>query len=350
MDNNIIRHPGKIISEELERIKMSQMEFSVRTGIKNATLTKIINGEANLTSDICKKLAMYFNTPIETWMNYQTKYDESLIDKETLKNIDKEYEIVKMFDKDFLKKVCNKKTNLNNKVEVVENLREVFMVNNLTTLKTDDIYNLGKAFKDKEFSEKDLVFHNAYISYAMYLAKFHKTFTFDYKNNTQLVEELKKLSFEYKNQLYAFMEKLNKYGIKLMILPTLKESKITSFIRLSPLENCVVIAVNDHSDDAYDLWFNVLSELSHTYKIHNKLLSITYDDTNDSETIRFANYILIDPDEYEYFTSLHDFSIKAIELFSKRVNVNKFIIIGRLKKDKFIPKKALPKDSLTYKI
>ena len=350
MDNTIVKHPGKILSEELDRIKMSQMEFSVRTGIKNVTLTKILNGEANLTSEICKKLAMFFNTNIDIWMNYQTKYDESLIDNDILKKIGEEYEIVKMFDKEFIKAVCNKKTNLSDKKEVVQNLREAFMVNNLTILKTDDIYNLGKQLKDKEFSELELVQHNAYISYAMYLSKFAKTFNFDYKNNTKLVDELKQLSFEYKNQLYLFMEKLNKYGIKLVILPKIKDSKISSFIRLSPLENCVVIAINDSSNDAYDIWFKVLSELSHTYKIHNKLLNITYDNINDSETIRFANYILIDPDEYEYFTSLHDYSIKAIELFSKRVNVNKFIIIGRLKKDKFIPKKALPKDSLTYKI
>ena len=82
-----VKHPGIIINDEMEKFKMSQAEFSIRTTIPNKTLTKLFDGEINLTTDIAKKLAMFFNKPIENVMNLQTKYDEYLLDKEILKNI-----------------------------------------------------------------------------------------------------------------------------------------------------------------------------------------------------------------------------------------------------------------------
>ena len=129
MKNTVVKHPGIIIKDEMVKFKMSQAEFSIRTTIPTRTLTKLFDGEINLTSDIAKKLAMFFNKPIEDVMNLQTLYDEYLIDKAILKNIDAEYEITKVFDKDFIKEVANMKPNANMKVELVEKLRNVFMVN-----------------------------------------------------------------------------------------------------------------------------------------------------------------------------------------------------------------------------
>lgn len=345
-----VKHPGIIIKDEMEKFKMSQAEFSIRTTIPSRTLTKLFDGEINLTTDMAKKLAMFFNKPIEKVMNLQTKYDEYLIDKEILKNLDNEYEITKTFDKDFIKEVSGIKVNANQKQELVERLRDVFMVNSLEILKDINLYGLNKIFKEKEFSEKEIILHNAYISYAMYQSKFAKSFTFDYKNNTQLIDDLKKITFETKNQLYCLMEKLNKYGIKLILMPYLKDLKITSFIKLSPEDNSVVLGVSTDSLDAYDIWYRVHAEIAYTYKIHTKLLSITYDEKYDDYTKKFATCTLLNPDAYDYFVSLHEFESKAIDLFSKKANVAKFIIAGKLKKDKLVPKKALPKETITYKI
>ena len=345
-----VKHPGIIIKDEMEKFKMNQTEFSIRTTIPTKTLTKLFNGEINLTTDIAKKLAMFFNKPIENVMNLQTKYDEYLIDKEILKNIDNEYEVTKAFDKDFIKEVSNMKANANQKQELVERLRNVFMVNSLEILKDINLYGLNKIFKDREFSEKEIILHNAYISYAMYQSRFAKSFTFDYKNNTALIDELKKVTFEVKNQLYSLMEKLNKYGIKLVLMPYSKELKITSFIKLSPEDNSVVLGVSTENLDAYTIWYKVHAELAYTYKIHSRLLSITYAEKYDDYVKKFVDCTLMNPQAYDYFVSLHDFESKAVDIFCKKNNVAKFIIAGKLKKDKLVPKKALPKETITYKI
>lgn len=350
MELEKVKHPGLIIKDEMDKISISQTEFSIRTSIPTKTITRLINGEINLTSDIAKKLAMFFNTPIENWMNLQTKYDEYLINKEILKNIDKEYEIAKVFNKDFVKEICNKKVNLTNKVSIVEKLRQVFMVNSLEILKDINLYGLNKIFKDKEFSEEEIILHNGYLSYAFYQSRFMKTHDFDIKNNTALIDELKKLSFEPKNQLYNLIEKLNKFGVKLVFLPYLKELKITSFVRLMPEDNAVLIGLSTNNLEAYDVWYRIHAELALTYKIHSKLLSISYDNKYSDYANKFAICTLMNPDGYDYFVSLHDFDSKAVDIFSKKINAPKFIIVGKLKKDKLIPKKALPKETITYKI
>lgn len=350
MKNTVVKHPGIIIKDEMEKFKMSQAEFSIRTSIPSKTLTKLFDGEINLTSDIAKKLAMFFNKPIEDVMNLQTLYDEYLIDKAILKNIDNEYEIAKAFDKDFIKEVINMKLNANAKIEIVEKLRNVFMVNSLEILKDINLYGLNKIYKDREFAEKEIILHNAYISYAMYQSRFAKSFTFDYKNNTALIDDLKKVTFETKNQLYNLMETLNKYGVKLVLMPYLKELKITSFIKLSQEDNSVVLGVSTDTLDAYAIWYKIHAELAYTYKIHTKLLSITYDEKYDEYANKFATCTLINPQAYDYFIQLHDFESKAIDIFSKKINTAKFIIVGKLKKDKLVPKKGLPKETITYKI
>ena len=55
-----VKHPGLIIKDEIEKLKMNQNEFCIRTTIPNRTLTRLFNGEINLTTDVAKKLSMFF--------------------------------------------------------------------------------------------------------------------------------------------------------------------------------------------------------------------------------------------------------------------------------------------------
>ena len=45
-----VLHPGIIIKDEMEKMKMSLNEFSIRTMIPTRTLTKLFSCEINLTT------------------------------------------------------------------------------------------------------------------------------------------------------------------------------------------------------------------------------------------------------------------------------------------------------------
>ena len=344
-----VKHPGINLEEEINKLGMSLNEFSTRTLIPLKTLNKLIKCEANLTVDIAKKISMFFNVDIEEWMNLQTKYDEYLIDVENHKTINQEIEVVKYFEKDFLKKVVDSKINLNDKESVVYDLRKKLMVNNLTILKSDDIFNIYKntAFKP---DEKIIALQNAFISYAMYLSNYKRTTAFDYNNNTNLVDEIKKLTLDEKNQYNKLIELLNKFGISFVIVPVIKDSNIKSFVRFVKEENSLVIALNDKTNDAYTVIYNILFELSFTYRIHKNLFNITYiSEPLDENAKRFANFAIIDGGQYDFFVSIHDFSSKALDIFCKKFNLAKFIVVGRLRQDKLIKQAELKKENKEYK-
>ena len=345
-----VKHPGIHLENEINKLGMSVNEFSVRTMIPLKTLNKIIKGESNITVDIAKKISTFFNTDIVHWMNLQTKYDEYLIDVENHKNINKEIEVLKYFDKDFLKKVIDKSINLNDKESVVYDLRKKLMVNNLELLKTDDIFNIYKetVFKPEE---KIMVLQNAFISYAYSITNHNRGKNYDYTDNTNIVEGLKKLTLNDKNQYQNIKDFLKKKGINIAIVPFIKDSNIVTFVRFLPGENSVIIGINDKLSDAYLFLFNLLAELSYTYRIHKNLFKIIYaDQVLDDYAKRFANLTLIDSDEYDYFIQIHDFSAKAVDLFCKKINVAKYIVVGRLRQDKMIKKADLTKENKEYKL
>lgn len=343
-----VKHPGLHLKSEIDKLGMSVNEFSFRTLIPLKTLNKIISGDANFDSEIAKKISMFFDNKIETWMNMQTRYDEYLIEKELDKNMNEEVEIVKLLEKDFLKKVLDKETNINVKAEVVKDLRVKFMVNSLLLLK-NDLYKLYKP--EDEVDEKELILKNAFISYSIYLTNHKRSKDFDYKNNTELIQGLKKLTFEdHKNQIAKFKDILKKYGITLVITPFIKDSNIGSFIKYMPSENGVIMSISDKYSDAYLFIYHILLGLAHTYKINKNVFNIiSYKEKADSYAIKYANDAFIDSDEYDYFVHIHDFQSKAVDIFSKKMNVAKYIVVGRLRMDKLIKQADLKKENKEYK-
>jgi len=344
-----VKHPGVFLEEEINKLGISINEFSTRTLIPLKTLNKLIKGEANLNVDVAKKIASFFNTDVVNWMNLQTRYEEYLIDIENYKNIHKEIEVLKYFDKDFLKKVVDKSISLTDKENVVYDLRKKLMVNSLELLKSDDLFNIYKdtAFKPEE---KIMVLQNAFISYAYSITNYKRGHNYDYKENTNIVDGLKKLTLVEKNQYQNIIELLKNNGINVAVVPYIKDSNIASFVRFLPRENSVIIGINDKTNDAYLFLYNILVELSYTYRIHKNLFKIVYaNEPLDDYAKRFANFTIIDGGQYDFFVSIHDFSAKSLEIFCKKFNIAKYIVVGRLRQDKLIKQADLKKENKEYK-
>lgn len=69
-------HPGEILKEEcLNPLNISIAEASKNLNVARSTLTRLINGKANVSIDMAWKLSKAFNTTPEFWLNLQTQYD-----------------------------------------------------------------------------------------------------------------------------------------------------------------------------------------------------------------------------------------------------------------------------------
>ena len=77
----INEHIKKIYADsELEESEISQNEFATRMGTTAKTLSKLINGQANISNDLAKKLSVMLGTSVEVWQNLQNAYDQKLIE------------------------------------------------------------------------------------------------------------------------------------------------------------------------------------------------------------------------------------------------------------------------------
>lgn len=72
-------HPGEILKTEfLDELDLKPGTLAAAIGVDRTRIKKIIDGERDITADTALRLAIYFNTTPEFWINLQTHYDLSL--------------------------------------------------------------------------------------------------------------------------------------------------------------------------------------------------------------------------------------------------------------------------------
>ena len=69
-------HPGEILTEEfLKPFNMSQYRLAVDIGVPPRRINEIALGKRGITAGTALRLAHYFGTSPQFWMNLQTIYD-----------------------------------------------------------------------------------------------------------------------------------------------------------------------------------------------------------------------------------------------------------------------------------
>ena len=67
-------HPGEILRDELEVIGLSASALSKALGVPVNRITAILNGQRGVTADTALRLARYFGTSPQVWLNLQQSY------------------------------------------------------------------------------------------------------------------------------------------------------------------------------------------------------------------------------------------------------------------------------------
>jgi len=68
-------HPGEHLAEELNELAISAAEFSRQIGVPTNRVTQILNGRRSITGDTALRLAHFFGTSAEFWLNLQSLYE-----------------------------------------------------------------------------------------------------------------------------------------------------------------------------------------------------------------------------------------------------------------------------------
>jgi antitoxin HigA-1 len=69
-------HPGDVLREDfLKPLGMSVNKLSLSLGVPATRMGEIVNGRRAITSDTALRLARFFGTTPEFWLNMQTGYE-----------------------------------------------------------------------------------------------------------------------------------------------------------------------------------------------------------------------------------------------------------------------------------
>ncbi|MBR5913949.1 MAG: hypothetical protein IKZ58_06275 [Selenomonadaceae bacterium] len=125
--------------------------------------------------------------------------------------------------------------------------------------------------------------------------------------------------------------------------------------------NKVMLLINDRGRDAAKFWFTLFHEINHilhkktvfpylTYAAKNSAILSLGRSTSEEEKLadEFAKNQLIPSVAYNKFIAKKDFSFPAIQKFADDIDIASYIVIGRLKHDKFLDWSDFAKNQPRY--
>lgn len=71
--------PGATIKEQLENRNITQKKFAQKMNLSEEYISKLINGEVELTCDIANRLELVLEIPSKFWNNLESIYREKLL-------------------------------------------------------------------------------------------------------------------------------------------------------------------------------------------------------------------------------------------------------------------------------
>ncbi len=97
MSDEIIRppvHPGQVLLELfMEPLGLSQNKLAKALDVDPGRINRIVTGKSSISADTALRLARYFGTTAQVWMNLQSKYDLEVTKARKAKEIETKVEV-----------------------------------------------------------------------------------------------------------------------------------------------------------------------------------------------------------------------------------------------------------------
>ncbi|MEI7556735.1 HigA family addiction module antitoxin [Candidatus Chlorohelix sp.] len=74
-------HPGEILADELKELGISGAELARSLQVPANRITQILSGKRSITADTALRLARWFGTSAEFWINLQKNYELRLAEQ-----------------------------------------------------------------------------------------------------------------------------------------------------------------------------------------------------------------------------------------------------------------------------
>lgn len=74
-------HPGSLLRRELKARELSANRLALDLSVPSGRITDILNGRRGITADTAVRLGRYFGNRAQFWLDLQSQYDISEIER-----------------------------------------------------------------------------------------------------------------------------------------------------------------------------------------------------------------------------------------------------------------------------
>lgn len=328
--------PGATIKEQINDRGISQKEFAVRMDLSEKHVSRLINGDVQLTPAVAMRLEIVLGTPAVFWNRLEAIYREKLLKVEAENSMDEDEDLARQLPySEMAKRGWVPKTR--NIKEKVEHLRKYFELVQLSSLENRQVTQA--ACRRLSVSEKSDLALLAWIQEAKIEARDVETAQVDIRKLEKNIDKIRGLTL--KDEEY-YMPELKKIladcGIALVFIPHLKGSYLqgASFIN----GNKIVIGMTARGCYADIFWFSLFHELAHIILGHIAKKDGT-DDQDERVADDWSRNTLISDISFEKFLKEKDHSAQAVIKFAESQGIAPGIVVGRLQNDGYIKHSVL---------
>ena len=323
--------PGATIKEQLNDRGMSQKEFSARMDMSEKHISRLINGDVQLTSEVAVRLEMVLGVPAKFWNNLEAIYREKLIKAEAENAMDADVEIAKQFPYSEMAKFGWVPKTREAKEKVV-NLRRYFEVVNLSILGSAQITRI--ACRRLAITEKSDLALMAWAQEAKIRARGIQTAPINVNGLISAMPELRKMTALSPKEFCPKIKKcLADCGVALVFLPHLKGSFLQGASFMDG--NKIVVGLTARGKYADKFWFSLFHELAHIVLGHvGQPNEISEEDEKAAD--KWSGDTLIISEAFEVFRKDRDYSERSVLQFAKEQEIAPGIVVGRMQMEGMI--------------
>ena len=338
-------HPGEVIREILGDHSLSQAALAKRLDISEKHLSNLVNGQASITTDMARKLALGFSTSTDFWLNLQKNYD--MIKARIA--LEKQFEQEKQLLSDYK---CYKELAdigyvpySRNRFEKYKNLLNFFGVARLVLVKNNYCVDFRNIAANPDITNAAAWLRCGEIDFNK--IQEHKEFSLaSFKSS---LPKIRLLTSEDPSLAFSKLVQIcNESGVTILYTPYISKTGLKGATRW--MHGKPLIQLSEMYKRADAIWFSFFHEAAHIILEHSRKRSlidwpesITARDEPEKQADDHARDLLIPPDQYAEFVDADDFDLIAIRKFAKQLGVGADIVAGRLSYEKLISPRAADK-------
>ncbi len=326
--NYIATPPGATIREQLNDRGMSQKEFAARMDMSEKHISKLINGDVQLTPEVAVRLEMVLGIPAKFWNNLEAIYREKLIKAEAENAMDADEALAKQLPYNEMAKYGWVPETRDSKEKVV-NLRKYFEVVELSLLENKQITRI--ACRRLAVTEKSDFALLAWAQEAKIKAREIQTAPINIKSLIDNIPEIRKMTVQKPKEFCPkIKELLADCGIALVFLPHIKGSFLqgASFMDGSK----IVVGLTARGKDADKFWFSLFHELGHIVLGHiGQTDGTTAQDEINADI--WSRDHLIPAESFKQFKERKIYNASSVAAFAGGMGIAPGIVVGRLQNE-----------------